>query len=76
MTITFPTLDHRCADVGAEDEHHCGCTPYLCPVCNPRRSLMQAIRDVSATRDMALRFFEPRNVIPLHPAVRRERVAG
>jgi hypothetical protein len=32
----------------------CGCTPYLCPKCNPRRSLVSAVRDISAVRDLPL----------------------
>jgi hypothetical protein len=41
-----------------EPVHVCGCSPYLCPVCNPRRSLIAALRDVSAKRDLPLRYFD------------------
>jgi len=30
--------------------HDCGCTPYLCPTCNPRRSLLRAQLEVSLQR--------------------------
>jgi hypothetical protein len=30
--------------------HACGCTPYLCPVCRPRRSLLRAQLEVSLQR--------------------------
>jgi hypothetical protein len=43
---------------------HCGCTPYLCPKCNPRRSLIAAVRDVSARRDLPIWTFELIRPVP------------
>ncbi len=37
-----------------EPAHECSGSRYLCPVCNPRRSLIAAVRDVSAVRDLPL----------------------
>jgi hypothetical protein len=35
--------------------HPCTCgSQYLCEVCNPRRSLIAAVRDISAVRDLPL----------------------
>jgi hypothetical protein len=41
-----------------EPVHVCGCSPFVCPVCNPRRSLAAALRSVSAKRDLPLRYFD------------------
>jgi hypothetical protein len=38
--------------------HECSGSRYLCPVCNPRRSLIAAVRDVSAVRDMPVWTFD------------------
>jgi hypothetical protein len=46
-----------------EPVHVCGCSPYLCPVCRPRRSLAAALRDVSAKRDLPLRYFDAEIVV-------------
>jgi hypothetical protein len=35
-----------------EPKHACGCTPYLCVVCNPRRKFWHAVRNISARRDL------------------------
>jgi hypothetical protein len=46
-----------------EPVHVCGCSPALCPTCNPRRSLSAALRDVSAKRDLPLRYFDAEIVV-------------
>jgi hypothetical protein len=46
-----------------EPVHVCGCSPYLCPVCRPRRSLAAALRDVSTKRDLPLRYFDAEIVV-------------
>jgi hypothetical protein len=53
-----------------EPQHVCGCSPALCPTCNPRRSLIAAVRDISAVRDMPIWTFElirpaPDNLVSL-----------
>ena len=35
-----------------EPKHHCGCSQALCEVCTPRRSLIAAVRDLSAAKDL------------------------
>jgi hypothetical protein len=44
-----------------EPVHVCGCSPYLCPVCRPRRSLAAALRSVS--REMRLRYLDAEIVV-------------
>jgi hypothetical protein len=46
-----------------EPVHVCGCSPFVCPVCNPRRPLIAALRDVSAKRDLPLRYFDAEIVV-------------
>lgn len=60
---------------------HCGCTPYLCPKCNPRRSLIAAVRDISAQRDLGIWVWDellaPKrdNLISLADARRKRRAS-
>lgn len=34
-------------------DHRCGCSPYLCPECNPVRSRFAVIRDYAAAHDLS-----------------------
>jgi hypothetical protein len=44
-----------------EPVHVCGCSPFVCPVCNPRRSLAAALRAVS--REMRQRYLDAEIVV-------------
>jgi hypothetical protein len=44
-----------------EPVHVCGCSPYLCPVCRPRRSLAAALRAVS--HEMRQRYLDAEIVV-------------
>lgn len=53
------------------------CSPYICE-CRPRRSLIAAIRDISAVRDLPMSYFElilPRGNVVSLSAERRKRHA-
>jgi hypothetical protein len=62
-------IDPRRPDVG----HDCNCSPYLCEVCNPRRTLIRAMlhQSLRATADR----LTPDNVTQL-PSRRGARAAG
>jgi len=36
-------------------DHRCGCSPALCPECNPVRSRLAIIRDYAAAHDLSAR---------------------
>jgi hypothetical protein len=60
----------------ADETHACGCTPYLCQVCNPRRRLTAALVEVGENRGLDLRqtveLIRPSNVVSM-AAERRAR---
>jgi hypothetical protein len=40
-------LSHARSDLHELPEHVCGCSPFICPTCNPRRTLLQAMLHMS-----------------------------
>lgn len=75
-TLTLPTLDHRRADVGR-----------VVYTINSNRSRLQIIADYAASHDLSARqvdelvrllpdYTPTARIIPLHPAVRRDKAAG
>jgi hypothetical protein len=59
-------ISHSRDDTGlpCDVEHSCTGSQYLCPTCNPRRSLIAAVRDISAVRDMPIWTFELIRPVP------------
>jgi hypothetical protein len=66
LTRSMPETDPGMAPA----KHRCGCSEYLCEICNPRRSIIRVIRDVSVYRDLPMSYYElirprPSNVVSL-----------